>query len=650
MTSSSSVLVTVRHRRRPVHSIGIVQQSAWDIPMDSVPLAAGYLKAVVIADETLRDRTDVTIHNFRGGETLTAMATSLFRSNAPDMLAFSVVGWNYRNFVCLAETYKQLRPDGLVAFGGTHVSHQAKRVFRDSDAVDIVVNGEGERTFRELVAAAVEGPDPHFSAIRGLSYRELGGEVATTPERERIDDLDEIPSPFLTGAIPLTDSAGHFPYEFALIETNRGCPYKCAFCYWGGATGERVRSFSRDRLAAELDLFGFHRVPTVFLCDANFGMRPADEVFVHDLIDVRKRYGFPQALEANWAKNKSRRFYRIVRALKEHDLKSSFTLALQTLTDVALEEMQRSNMRVNEWRDLVDWLADEGMECYAELIWGAPGDTPETFLHGYDELAERVPRIAVYPLLILPNTGYAEHRDDHGFVTVRGQGDDYEYVIANRSATISEHLEMQRFMFLARLLGENQYFKRLWMPALRLAGLRQSETILSLLAWLDASEGPSARRFVRSFPTIAESPSVASGHRMLYSDPGIDAEIERWWLDAVVSRFPVPWRAFGAELYQFERWNRPVYQPAGAPAPPNFSEIAGEYLSEPIDFHYPIDLILAQLQRGEVDDAPLASRQCYRIRSKVGFYLHLDNHETGSHYFGRVEHAGSVSDFQVPET
>src|SRR3712207_2762784 len=94
----------------------------------------------------------------------------------------------------------------------------------------------------------------------------------------------------------------------------------------------------------------------------------------------------------------------IVRRMKAEGMQSSFTLALQTLNDSALEQMQRRNMKLNEWEELVHWLRREGLDCYAELIWGAPGETPESFFEGYDRLARYMTRIAVYPLLLLPNT------------------------------------------------------------------------------------------------------------------------------------------------------------------------------------------------------------------------------------------------------
>jgi hypothetical protein len=89
--------------------VRLVQQAAWDVPVDTIPLAVGYLKAVLDADADLAPAVSSEICNFRGGATLYEMARRLFADGAPDLLAFSVLGWNYRTFGYLAETYKQLR-------------------------------------------------------------------------------------------------------------------------------------------------------------------------------------------------------------------------------------------------------------------------------------------------------------------------------------------------------------------------------------------------------------------------------------------------------------------------------------------------------------------------------------------------------------
>jgi radical SAM superfamily enzyme YgiQ (UPF0313 family) len=260
-----------------------------------------------------------------------------------------------------------------------------------------------------LLNARLDGiPASQLGGILGISYQDDTGAVATTPPRDRIENLDVIPSPFLSGAIELTDDEGKFRYDVALMETNRGCPYKCSFCYWGGAVGQRIRAFSRERLRAELEIFAKHKVHTIVLCDANFGILPIDAEFLADMIEVRDQFGYPRALETSWAKNKSKLFFDIVSTMKQAGMRSSFTLALQTLSDDALNTMNRRNMKLNEWEDLAAWLDKEGLDCYAELIWGVPGETVDSFMLGYDRLSRHVSRIAVYPLHLLPNTHYME--------------------------------------------------------------------------------------------------------------------------------------------------------------------------------------------------------------------------------------------------
>jgi radical SAM C-methyltransferase len=161
--------------------ITIVQQGAWDMPLDSMPLAAGYLKATLDADLDLGPETAVRICNFRGGATLPEMARQLFAGAVPDVLAFSVLGWNYRRFGCLAETYKQLNRDGVVVFGGTHVAHQGRRVFREFPWVDVVVDGEGEFIFRDVVRELLARSGTlHLSGVAGLTFRLPDGSVHAT--------------------------------------------------------------------------------------------------------------------------------------------------------------------------------------------------------------------------------------------------------------------------------------------------------------------------------------------------------------------------------------------------------------------------------------------------------------------------------------
>src|SRR5215471_818717 len=88
----------------------LVQQGVWDMPLESMPLAASYMKAAVLADDRIRDDVEVTIYNYRGGDTLMRMANDIFKNGAPDVLACSVLGWNFREFGALTETFKAMNP------------------------------------------------------------------------------------------------------------------------------------------------------------------------------------------------------------------------------------------------------------------------------------------------------------------------------------------------------------------------------------------------------------------------------------------------------------------------------------------------------------------------------------------------------------
>jgi len=631
------------HRRLTVR---LVQQGVWDMPLESLPLAAGYLKAMALADPFIRDRTDIAIRNFRGGATHTQMAADLLRGQLPDVLAFSVLGWNMRAFGALAATFKQLNPSGVVVVGGTHVSDQADRVFRRFPEIDVVVNGEGELTFQHLLRELLSGRSVRdLGVVSGLSFQDARGTVVTNPPRPRIDDLDIIPSPFCTGAVELTDAAGEFRYDVALLETNRGCPYKCAFCYWGGAVGQRVRAFSRARLRGELELFAKLRVHTVVACDANFGMLPIDVEFVDDLIDIKQRYGFPQAFETSWAKNKSKTFYDIVRRMKRAGLRSSFTLALQSLEPDAIETMNRRNMKLNEWQDLAGWLAREGLDCYAELIWGLPGETVESFLKGYDQLSRSVSRIAVYPMILLPNTEYFAHKDRYGIVSVLGDHDDFEYVLAHRTMSVEDDTRIQRFLFWARVLAENAVLRHSWTALRELAGVSQSEVLNSFGDWLETATGPGTAHLRdavgRARTAGAGGYAVAIGY--LFIRPEGDRILRRWWAEAMRPRLRRETVPVLDDIFRYDLLTKPVCLPeedgpgdvAGRALP--VVEVAGEryYVRRNVVFEHDVPAAIEALAAGERPDLT-PRRTVFDLHYRTGALNAVlsTNHEEIMHFMG----------------
>jgi radical SAM superfamily enzyme YgiQ (UPF0313 family) len=622
--------------------VSLVDQGVWKMSTVSMPLSLGYIKATAYADPGIRSATDIQICSFRGSSTAPEITRALFSAEPPDILAFSVFGWNLYRFASIAETYRQIKPDGWIVMGGTHVANQAERLCRLYPAIDVVVNGEGEFVFRDLLHAYLGGvKKTELDHITGISFQR-DGRVVTTAERPRIADLNDIPSPFLEGVLPFRDKHGKAIYGVALLETNRGCPYKCAFCYWGGAIGQRVRAFSRERLREELKYFAHEGVESIALCDANLGLLPDDEIFVDDVIRMKERYGYPLNIEASWAKNKGERFFRIVRKMKQAGLKSSFTLSLQSLEERALEKMHRENMKLNEFDDLARWLQAEGLDTYAELIWGLPGETSDSFIEGYDRISEFTSRIATYPHLLLPNTDFYQNRSRYGLVTVRHEEFDFEYVIGHPDMTIEENANMHQFLFWSRVVAENAIFRSIWGPLRKLASIKQSQVLKSLDEWSGRQTDDVVRGIWECRQEMVEtmdSARVHRGIRYFYYQPAFITRLQDWWAEEILPAVPAQLRSFFTELFRYELLSLPI---------PEDSELAAElktiywdekeYFERGVEgFHFDMPGLLRLIEVGAPCDLAEGLPRSETFYYRVGFKDCIDSHELVMLYTGRVK-------------
>lgn len=620
--------------------VSLVHQGVWKMSTLSMPLSLGYIKATAYADPAIRSSTDITISTFRGSATASEIIHDLFAQEPPDVLGFSVCGWNLYRFAAVAEVYRQVKPDGWIVFGGPHVANQAERVCRLYPAVDVVVNGEGEFIFRDLLEAHLGGRGKsELDHIPGISFQR-DGRVVTTAKRDRIANLEDIPSPFLEGILPFRDGHGRAIYDVALLETNRGCPYKCSFCYWGGAIGQKVRAFSRERLRAELELFAREGVESIALCDANMGMLPGDEDFVDDVIRMKERYGYPLNIESSWAKHKGERFYRIVRKMKQAGLKGSFTLALQSLDDKVLENMHRKNMKLNEFEDLARWLQAEGLDTYAELIWGLPGETSDTFIEGYDRISEFVSRIATYPLLVLPSTDLDQNRERYGLVTMRHEDCDFEYVISHPDMSIEENARMHQFLFWARVVAENTVFRNIWIPLRKLASIKQSQVLKSLDEWAGRQTDDVVRGIWecrQEMVRTMDSSRTQRGTRYFYYEHALATRLQSWWREEILPAVPVHLRPFFTELFRYEISTLPI---------PEDSDLASElktvyfdekeYFEREVgEFHFDMPTLLRSIEAGEPYDLEEGLPRSETFYYRVGFSDYIDNHEFVILYSGR---------------
>jgi hypothetical protein len=347
----------------------------------------------------------------------------------PPVAGLSIYTWNAAEFSHLAREIRRQCPGVVVVAGGPHVQQPAD--WLGSEAIDVVVLGEGEITFQQLL----DTPRSRWETVPGIAWRDAGGTLCRSAPRPRQTRLEELPSPF--DVIDLCDDEGRPLYDAVSYETTRGCPFSCAFCEWGtGAIGTKMLSFPLERLRRDWELIVKAGIPNIWLADSNFGALKDDLAKARLICDLKERHGLPRSFATSWSKKHSPRVQEIVLLLNAHGLLPFYQLALQTLTPRALELCHRENMAANEYEPIAQRMAEAGVPVSAELIWGLPGDDLVSFEANLGRLLAVFPDINIFGYTLLPGTEFFERRTELQLLTrpVAGYGKAHgEYVIGSLS-------------------------------------------------------------------------------------------------------------------------------------------------------------------------------------------------------------------------
>ena len=342
----------------------------------------------------------------------------------PSVAAFSVCSWNEQLCLQVARKVKELFPECLIVFGGPQVPFDAEQYFNEHDFLDVAVRGEGERAFAQVLERFAESRN--FSGIPGISYRDPAAGCYRKNDAEQPplhnNELDVFPSPYLEGVF---DDFMTMDMKWqAVIETNRGCPFPCAYCFWGQAgLNNKFRYFSLDRVAKEIEWCAKHDMAYLFCADSNFGMLDRDKEVVSILINTKERYGYPERFRVNWGKNTDDRIFSLAKLLHDHELEKAITISFQTFNETALANVNRKNIKLSTFENLQSKYAEHNVPTYSEMILGLPGETYDSWIDGLEKCltAGIKNNVFIYLCQVLPNTfmARAEYLKKYGIQTVR---------------------------------------------------------------------------------------------------------------------------------------------------------------------------------------------------------------------------------------
>lgn len=439
---------------------GRVYFNEYNILMENaayLPLVSGLLRAYAETFEPLKRHYRFMPFLYH----VDAPAAILARYEEPAVAAFSLSMWNEQLSLTVAAEVKRRFPSCLIVFGGPQVPQLAAQYFDAHPFVDVAVRAEGEEPFARILERLLDAPD--FTGLPGISWRDPGTGrcVRNAAETVQPRDLDMYPSPYLEGLFDDIMRDSHGRQMQAIIETNRGCPFPCSFCYWGqGGLSRKYRYHGIDRVRQELEWCAKNRIRYVFNADSNFGMHRRDEEIADILVDIKRRYGFPEKFRTCFGKNTDERIFRIASRLHAAEMEKGITLALQSNDEQVLANVQRQNIKLSTYRDLQHRFNETDVPVYSELILGLPGETFESWAAGIEALLRAGLRnqLFIYLCQVYPNTEMVEpeYQRRHGIVTRRielneihglarpaGQVPEYEDVIV---ATNSMPRDMWRRM------------------------------------------------------------------------------------------------------------------------------------------------------------------------------------------------------------
>ena len=306
----------------------------------------------------------------------------------PDVVGFTVFVWNRDRSVYLAEKIRE-KTGARIVLGGPEVTWDTVDTY--PDFVDLLVPGEGESAIRMVAQGTVPWDKRHFQCPPDRSWLAAG-------------------SPYVNGHLPLGRD------KVMLLETQRGCPYKCRFCYYSKSREKRdiaENSKVLEGLAWALD----NGVEEIYLMDPSFNARPGLDGLLNEMAALNQENTKPENRIALTSEIRAESVTSARAAAYARAGFRSFEVGLQSTNPSALEIMNRPT-RMDKFIDGVKALEQAGIVPTIDLIFGLPGDTPQGFRRTVDFILEHLMdrHVQVFPLLVLPGTVFRKRAQELGLV------------------------------------------------------------------------------------------------------------------------------------------------------------------------------------------------------------------------------------------
>lgn len=320
----------------------------------------------------------------------------------PDILMFSCYIWNIEYVKEIAAEFNKLCPDVPIWVGGPEVSYETEDFLRENPYITGVMKGEGEKIFKNVCGAYIEGNiSPEL--IRGTSGRYADGSLWSN-EWEEVIDMSTIPFCY--------EDMEDFENKIIYYETSRGCPFRCSYCL--SSVEKSLRFRSMDLVKKELLFFIQNNVPQVKFVDRTFNCDKKHAMEIWRFIQENDKgiTNFHFEVAADILTDEEIEFIAGMRPGL-----IQLEIGVQTTNPDTITEIHRS-MELPKLKTIVERIKRPGnIHQHLDLIAGLPFEEHERFKQSFDEIYALKPQqLQLGFLKVLKGSYIFEHRKEYGLI------------------------------------------------------------------------------------------------------------------------------------------------------------------------------------------------------------------------------------------
>lgn len=315
----------------------------------------------------------------------------------PDIAAFSCYIWNWNTIQELLPELPKLLPDTRLWLGGPEVSFHAEKILAQYTQLTGIMVGEGEETFTQLVRF-YHAPKGQLQDIPGLVLPQ-----GRTQPRE-LTDMSKLPF--------LYEDLGKFQNRIIYYESQRGCPFKCAYCL--SAIDKSVRLRDIETVKKELQYFLDHKVSQVKFIDRTFNCNAAHALAIwrYLLENDNGVTNFHFEIAADLMTEEE---LEVLKQMRPGLIQ--LEIGVQSTNEQTLHAINRY-MSLEHLRQVVDKIHSfHNIHQHLDLIAGLPYEDYDSFVTSFNDVyAMRPQQLQLGFLKVLKGSPIEEKAEEYGIV------------------------------------------------------------------------------------------------------------------------------------------------------------------------------------------------------------------------------------------